>query len=87
MLIWERAVEQFANGSHGMLGKWKIFYVHYDGGRSRNDPDKYALGCSLPGIKDHLGHFREEEEAKVKAESVLVHWLKKANLTSSIEGE
>ena len=80
MIKWEKNIKQYSSGEDGFLGKYKIFSIWWDGG---NPPEgkHYALSCFLPGIKDHLGHFKNEVEAKLKADYVLQVWLDNTKLT------
>ena len=41
----------------------------------------YQLCCYLPGIKKHIAHFsNQDEEAKKKAESILLYWIDKSKI-------
>jgi len=75
---WERSTEKFSNGYIGMLGKWPVFRVMWDGCSPRDKNTPHLLTCLLPGIKDRLGHFETDVEAKEKAERVLKYWLNEA---------
>lgn len=59
------------------LGPWEVGSVYYDAGRAKNDPNKWAAACKLPGIKSLLGHFESEAPAKEKVEIAVHHWLSK----------
>lgn len=77
---WERFSGQYISGEQAKLGKWTIFQIFYDACTSKDYEEKYKLKCSLPGIKDVIGHFKEVEGAKEKAESVFKYWLDNSGL-------
>lgn len=72
---WVDDKSMFGSGILGKSGKWVLFNIFYDGCVSRDKEEKYKLKCFLPGIKDNLGHFLKEKEAKEKAEKVLKYWI------------
>lgn len=63
-------------GHHAFLGKWRVGWVGWDR-LHPNDPP-YGASCRLPGIKDRLGRFNTEEEARAKLVKAVEHWLKEA---------
>jgi len=63
----------------GSSGKWQTFRIYYDGvSGSKNEAGPWILSTSLPGIKSELGHFKDIETAKAKAEFLWKYWLEKA---------
>jgi hypothetical protein len=80
---WESFNEQYSAGYYGKLGKWKIFTTLYDGCAAKGQDEKILLTCRLPGIKHKIGHYREEADARVKAEKILGYWLDLASLKTS----
>jgi len=77
---WKRDNGKYVHSNDLFIGKWKACSVYYDGGVSKGQENKYAVGCGLPGLKDRHGHFMTEVDAMVKAESLLAYWLRNANL-------
>lgn len=64
------------------LGKWKVGAVHYDASTSRDEPKKYRANPLLSGLKQTLGLFQTEKEAKTKIEEAVKYWVKEAGLLS-----
>lgn len=60
-------------------GKWHIGGFYYSGLVSKGDPKKYKVYCSLPGLKEVIGHYETEEEAKQNLEQAVTFWFKEAN--------
>lgn len=46
----------------------------------RRDEPPYVAHSILPGIKEELGRFATQEEAKARVEAAFAHWLRKAGL-------
>jgi hypothetical protein len=65
-----------ASGCHAYLGKWRVGWVGWS--RINRDDPPYKATCRLPGIKDTLGRFDTEEEARAKLVKAVEHWLKEA---------
>jgi len=76
---WEQAQGYFESGIDGKAGKWKVFNVFWDGGRPRDENNKFSLKCFLPGIKNGLGHFKSEEDAMSYAEKAFAYWMEGLN--------
>lgn len=74
---WKRNTSQYSGGELLFMGKWNVGEIYYDSCRTRDDPLKYAAKCRLPGIKENLGHFETDAEAKVVAEKAVTHWMSK----------
>lgn len=77
-VIWKREQGQYLTYENLYLGKWKIGSVYSDGCTSKSDPNKIAVRCCLPGIKESLGKYETEEQGKAKLEQVAKYWLKEA---------
>lgn len=77
---WEPYSGRYISGILAKLGKWEIFRIFSDSSTSRDSECKYILKCKLPGIKETIGHFKSETEAKTKAESVFKYWMNGAGL-------
>jgi hypothetical protein len=77
---WEQDTRQYSSGKILLLGKWKVGTVYYDSCRSKDDPKKYEATCYLPGIKNSLGHYDEEDKAKVIVEEAVNHWISKSEI-------
>jgi len=80
MIKWKKNKNIYSNGVIGCLGKWRIFYLFWDGSTSKDDPKKYRLICELPGLKTQQKHFKFEIDGKEKADKILSHWLKHSGL-------
>jgi len=87
MIKWKKSKAIYVSGITGYLGKWQIFYLFWDGIVSKDDDRNYGLRCYLPGIKSHLGHFKEEEKGKEKAIKTLSYWLKHAGLNNLLTSQ
>jgi hypothetical protein len=72
---WVQQKLQFQSGKDAYVGKVKIGCVVYDSLTSREQKEKYAAICKLPGIKADLGHFFTEDKAQKKLEAVWLHWV------------
>jgi hypothetical protein len=81
MLIWKKInVKYTSNYEIGYLGIFKIFEMHWDGMTNRDQENKISLQCMLPGIKNKIGHFKNNEIAKEKANQILLYWLEQTGL-------
>lgn len=74
-LEWKQAEGKYETGKNCYLGKWHVGSAFYDGSTSRGNPNKYRATCTLPGIKNTLGHFLTEEEAKQIVIKVVGYWI------------
>lgn len=81
MLEYLDSPGRYSQGRDAFLGKWRVGWFGYDGTHSRGDPKKYKATCALPGMKDHLGNFETEEEAKAQLIKAVDVWLKGAGVT------
>ena len=72
---WERDTSKYACGEILFLGKWQVGGFHYDSSRSKDDEKKWKATSRLPGIKENLGHFVKDEQAREAAEKAVKHWL------------
>lgn len=77
---WKQNTGQYSSGEILFVGKWAIGGYHWDGMRSKDNPNAYKATCKLPGIKTDLGNFPTADEAKQKAEVAASHWFKNCNL-------
>jgi hypothetical protein len=75
MIKWERKTGQYACSEVLYAGQWDVGKVNYDSATSIRDKNKYVAYCKLPGIKETLGHFETEQEAKTRLESAVKHWM------------
>jgi hypothetical protein len=67
-------------GGHvALLGRWDVGRTEYDGLAKREEP-KYIASCRLPGIKERLGNFATEDEAKERIVKAVTVWLAGAGL-------
>jgi hypothetical protein len=80
MLIWKRELRKYGDIDVGYLGAYKVFTVAYDGFTSRESENKHKLVNLLPGMKPTVGHFKNQEQAMMKAEVLYDEWLKSAGL-------
>ena len=80
MITWKFVDERYVPKEVGYLGKFAVVSTYWDGGSSKEADKKLKLVCFLPGIKDTIGHFSSKEEAKKKADFVVLYWIEKAQL-------
>lgn len=73
MIEWKTSRARYVTGQNGYFGRWKVFSIEYDG--CTVDDDKIIAYCMLPGIQNHLGHYKDYDSAKIKAEEVLQYWI------------
>lgn len=72
---WVRNETKFISGDRLFVGKWNVGGIHYNSLRAKNDPKKWKATCRLPGIKQNLGDYESEEEAKTELIKVVDHWF------------
>lgn len=83
MLEWRDANRQYISSAEdAFMGEWCIFRIYWDGTVPKGQKDVYALRCSLPGVRENLGHYGNADGAKAEADRVLAYWLKRAQLES-----
>lgn len=75
ILTYKKQTGIYQNGLDAMLGRWNVGSVFWDGMRSKDDPKTYKVTCRLPGIKDVVGNFEKEEDAKSKLQEVVNFWM------------
>jgi hypothetical protein len=63
-----------------MLGKWKVGGTNWDSCLAAGTEEKYRAWVLLPGMKESLGHFKTEAEAKERVEKAVSRWLEEAGL-------
>ena len=73
---WKKATGLYECGENAFCGRWNIGWAGYDGCCSKGDTLKYTSICRLPGIKDRLGRFETNDEAKIALEKAINHWFK-----------
>ena len=76
-LTWKIKTEKYVNPHIGYIGEWKCFEYFYDSFIRKDSNLIYKLKCFLPGIKDDLGNYETEKQAKEKAQSVCDYWFSK----------
>lgn len=57
------------------VGRWVVASIFYDSSRSQSESKKWAVSCSLPGIRSHLGYYYSAAEAKVRAAAAVKYWF------------
>lgn len=67
---WKRQTVQYSNGWNAFCGKFRIASTSW-----RGDDLPYAAYCQLPGIKNQLGYFKTEEEARERVQTAVNHWI------------
>jgi hypothetical protein len=77
---WVQDTRQYSSGKILLLGKWKVGSAYYDSFRSKDDPFKYEAQCYLPGIKDSLGYYDEENKAQTRVEEAVNYWISKSKI-------
>lgn len=81
-LKWLNEERAWGSGESLFLGKFKVGSVYYDAMQSKGGL-KQAACCSLPGIKQNLGHYSTVQDAKYRVERAVNYWLVNSGL---IEG-
>lgn len=76
---WEKRTGQYASGEALYLGRWNVGGYHWDSCRTKDDERTWRATCALPGMKDNLGSFVSEGEAKEVVEKAVKHWLSGAD--------
>lgn len=74
-ITWTTQTGKYSNGEDCKLGEWVVGSVSWNG-VDRNPDLRYVAYCKLPGIKDVIGKFPTEQEAKSKLEATIAYWLK-----------
>lgn len=64
----------------GILGKWKIFQIHWDALKAKDEIYPYLLHCRLPGFKRDLGKFEKVIKAQEFADKAIKIWIKGTGL-------
>ncbi len=73
-ITWKTIQFMHSNARWGYVGKWPCFEVVWDSFSKKDAEKPYKLLCRLPGIKDNLGNF-SQEDAEAKATKILAHWI------------
>ena len=63
------------------LGRFTVGGVNFDTLVSMDEKAKYLAWCKLPGIKENLGHFEKQEDARAEVEFAVGVWLGHAMLS------
>ena len=75
-IVWKEVKQTFGGMSNkAYAGKFNVGSVFYSSYVPRGDPNKYQAYCSLPGIKDDLGHFPTRQDAIDKVNSAVLYWF------------
>lgn len=75
---WVDDTGPWANGKNCYLGKWRIGKVAWTS-RSKGDTEHEGAFMYLPGLKDCLGYFASQEEAKARVERAARYWVANLN--------
>lgn len=75
---WKPDVGAWASGNVCYAGKWPVGKVAYTS-RSKGDTEHQGAFMRLPGLKECLGYFATEEEARARVEQAARYWFKKAS--------
>ena len=75
---WEPNPDRYSTGDTAKVGKWRVGMVFMDSLRPVGSPLEWAALSTLPGLKQRLGDYRTEEEAKTRVETAVTHWFRKA---------
>lgn len=81
LVIWKPNKSKYCQGNFAFLGKWKVGEFFWDGAQSQGSELHYKAKCFLPGIKDTLGNFKTEEEAKATVEYAVNYWMDKTEVS------
>jgi len=78
LVSWVPNNSQYCSGKSAMLGKWVVGEIYWDGTVSKGSDLNQKAKCFLPGIKNDLGNFKTEDEAKKTIIFAIGYWLDKA---------
>ena len=85
MISWVEGNDRYTQVFIGKLGKYRMFSISWDAACPPKDSQgasiPWKLNCRLPGIKDHIGHFKSTKEAKDVASMILKLWLGNTGLS------
>jgi len=73
---WEPDVGMWASGNVCYAGKWPVGKVAY-ASRSKGDTEHQGAYMKLPGLKECLGFFATEDEARKRVEQAARYWFDK----------
>lgn len=73
---WEKQTGRHQLGEWLSVGKIVVGSAFYSGTKSRDDPRKYAVSITLPGIKNPEQHYETLDEAKARLERAVATWFK-----------
>jgi len=76
MIEWKQQKNQDGSALNGSIGKYIFFKIIED-----PSTNKYKLKCRLTGIKEDLGNFKDETEAKEKVIKLFSFWFMNTNLS------
>jgi len=77
---WVKSAIKYSNSEYGRLGKWIVFYLHYDGTCPRGENKPWSLTTYLPYKYSRIGRFEDKKSAKDYAKKMVREWLVDANL-------
>ena len=83
LIEFEPKESRYGHGGHNAIinGKYVIGWVGWN--KLMSDQAPYQATCRLPGIKEYLGRFDTEEEARKLMIDVAGMWIKNAGLTAT----
>ena len=77
-VVWEQQTHQYAQGYDAKVGKWIVGSVAFDSLRTKGSKAVHKARCRLPGIKESLGNYEHESEARERVERAVAHWFREA---------
>ena len=77
-LRWERTEGKYASGQTAFLGKWAVGGWTWNDLSSASDPRKYRALLNLPGMRNRIGDYEREADAKARVEFAVGRWIEGA---------
>lgn len=64
----------------GFMGEWRVFVIDFDFEGIKPPTQAYELNARIPNILRDQGHFETLDQAKKRAESIMLKWIQKVGL-------
>ena len=78
VFCWKPDTGPWACGHVCYAGKWPVGKVAWTS-RSKGDTKHQGAFMKLPGLKECLGYFATEDEARARVEQAAIYWITKLN--------
>lgn len=64
----------------GFCGEWRVFVIDFDFEGLKPPSQAYELNARLPNVLRAQGHYETLDQAKKRAESIMLKWIHKVGL-------